>query len=871
MKKKTSKITEIQRAKKGRIYTYFSLGCKSSRAMKFLILTLFALICTVMTISSAYASVSAVSLTVPAPTVMSNGSGYYLAGTAATLHTYVFTVNAVNPGATASFGGLPPDNFNSVSIQIPTNGTNYINISTTNGTSISVMDQASNTVGGGTVNWTGTSNSVFQFTVRLNWDAEASAVSTKNIIATVTDVSGTSRTTTVSSAYGICSGISVINFAQSGNASDGFISTTHAAFNVSGTVVYDIPGYASENAVDIVADIDLVTSLTLELQGSPITSTPINTSSFNRTISANALAGLGGSYTWRITMPTVPTVKTSVSGLMLRVNTVHIRNTLPNGIEFSGGIGRGPDKTGNDNIPRYYRKYGTSGPRITLRALTVATDGSGTAMHGDTVFTVRMTNGALTGYFNVTIPSGQNSVTVNLPYDPASLAASPGASGSFVVAANTTEIWTYQVTAITSASGYDLNQTGDGNGTAFTAQIYWDNNRAPTAGTSYVTIASVSPAATSVTVYLTPEAYTAAAMNEDFYEYRIHFREQGGQWRIWDSAGDATLAWPVGSLNMNVSGPSKYTTIPNLKIFTTYEYYVTAVDVFGNESNGGSEPLPYDDLAPNDPTRIHRFKTLPYSIEVTLSDGITSYPDSSFANLTPTVRPLRESNIRVVLRIIGATELPEVVKVWFAVGDDSTMPNIVDTAGPTNTINGGAFVAGALESSIAKKTSANEWTAYLSTQTTIIRAGNNVRFVVESIKDGVSSFSDHILDLPTPDPNMSEWTFCIVSGTTFAPWPVRILNNVITSKNPLAYPSYYLTDPAYVTITVFDVRGQQIITLLDRAYRLGGQNIKENGWNGKNKAGRDCGPGLYFIHFKAKRASDGKVIIDEMKKAVIAR
>ncbi|HNX57753.1 MAG TPA: hypothetical protein PKK43_01540, partial [Spirochaetota bacterium] len=355
------------------------------------------------------------------------------------------------------------------------------------------------------------------------------------------------------------------------------------------------------------------------------------------------------------------------------------------------------------------------------------------------------------------------------------------------------------------------------------------------------------------------------------YEYRIHFREQSGQWRIWDSASDATLAWPVSSLDTNVTGGSKYTTIPNLKIFTTYEYYVTAVDIFGNESNGGKVPLDYDEDDQNNPLRIHRFKTLPYSIDVTLSDGITSYPDSSFADLTPSVRPLKEANVRVVMRIIGATELPEVVRVWYTIGDTSTAPDIVSISESSNTINSGAFAAGALESSLARKTSSNEWTAYLSTQTSIIKAGNNVRFIVESVKDGVSSFSDHILDMPTSNPNLSEWTFCIASGTTFTPWPVRILNNVITNKKPLAYPSYYLSDPAYVTITVYDVRGQQIVTLLDGAYRQGGQNIKENGWNGKNKAGRDCGPGLYFIHFKAKRASDGKVILDVMKKAVIAR
>jgi flagellar hook assembly protein FlgD len=118
-----------------------------------------------------------------------------------------------------------------------------------------------------------------------------------------------------------------------------------------------------------------------------------------------------------------------------------------------------------------------------------------------------------------------------------------------------------------------------------------------------------------------------------------------------------------------------------------------------------------------------------------------------------------------------------------------------------------------------------------------------------------------------------EWRFSVFGSAdqpVLAPWPTRILNNVITDKNPTAYPAYYLSDDASVTITVYDIKGRPVSTILDKAPRKGGQNIKENGWRGINKSGKKLGVGLYYIHFKATRG-DGKVILDKFAKVVIAR
>jgi hypothetical protein len=154
--------------------------------------------------------------------------------------------------------------------------------------------------------------------------------------------------------------------------------------------------------------------------------------------------------------------------------------------------------------------------------------------------------------------------------------------------------------------------------------------------------------------------------------------------------------------------------------------------------------------------------------------------------------------------------------------------------------------------------------------------GQNSRFILEAKQSGSPIYYDHDADynpaeVTAVDPNNYEWTFTIIAGPKVTPWPTRVLNNVITDSNPRAYPAYYLTDDAFVTIKAYDIKGRPVATLLDGAPRKSGQNIKENGWAGTNKSGRKLGVGLYYIHIKAKRTSDGAVIIDKFEKVVMAR
>ncbi len=444
----------------------------------------------------------------------------------------------------------------------------------------------------------------------------------------------------------------------------------------------------------------------------------------------------------------------------------------------------------------------------------------------------------------MTIASGQNVASAVIPYN-----NSTGFLESWI-ADGTTVPAIYTITAVSGEfTGSLVSSPGE--------TIYWDRNDPP----PDPVITSIIARTNSFKLSWTPiDIVTSGSADRDFYEYRIHYREAGETTlRQWDGSNDDTLKGldentpPVSGLDRDnhFENGDKYTTVTGLKLFTRYEYFLTAVDVYGNEST-------IDISNPN------RLSTLPYFIIAYISDGITSHKD--FSNLSsPQDRSVRETNIEVELNIRSGEIEPEIVRVWFANYNDST--EIVDTS--TNTINQGMFAADALYNVEAPQKGPNKWVAYLSTQTSVITQGNPVRFIVELVFGGVSSFSD--TDLTDENPNDDEWTFYVGTPTSFKSLPAKILNNVISDKNPVAYPTYYLSEDAYVTISVFDIKGRPVATLVDGLFRRGGQNIKEDGWLGTNKARKKLGVGLYYMHFKATRASDGKVILNDFEKVVMTR
>lgn len=514
-------------------------------------------------------------------------------------------------------------------------------------------------------------------------------------------------------------------------------------------------------------------------------------------------------------------------------------------IQFYNGGGKGPTYSGDNYSSSYYRGWGQPGTTIKVSAV-MDVDGSSSPMYGSVNCTVTYTDGSNSGTFTVTISNGSNTGQAQVPY-----------SASWI-ASNATTAVTYTVTSISGTFVDSLDSSSSNS-------ILWDRSDPPDDGsfppTSLSEIGIDTTTSTCKLSWTPVSTATGSFYNNDFYEYRVKFREYSddgsNKWRTWSGTNDPTLRLvsnnptpaPDSNSSLHFTNGKKYTTLSNLKIFTQYEFYIEAVDVFGNVSASPAEP--------------YIFTTQPYSVQVTLSDGITEYSD--FSDLTdPTLRTLRASNIEATMTISSADSSPEGVRVWFTATDDST--NIVSDE---MEINSAAFAEDTLFSVEAKAVDSGVWVAYLSSDTAAITLGNSVRMVIEVDSANDLVFTDK--DASDLNPNDDEWTFYIGTSTDYGEKPAQILNNVITNQNPRAYPSYYLSEDGYVTITVYDIKGRKVATILDDAFRRGGQNIKENGWRGTNRSGRKLGIGLYYIRIKAKSATSGKTILNKVKKVVVAR
>jgi hypothetical protein len=543
-------------------------------------------------------------------------------------------------------------------------------------------------------------------------------------------------------------------------------------------------------------------------------------------------------------------------------------------ITFSGGIGRGPTSAGSDYLQDYYyRGYGLPGTTITLTASMDTGSGFTSAMHGAVQFTVTYTGGT-TNSFTVTMPSGSHTATAEIPYNFTGIAP------------NNTGKWTYTVTA--SAGDYAAAVPTINLPSGCVSFIYWNDANKNAAnhidsavpGTPQPTVTQ-----TSTTLFWAPVDTTTTDgthYGSDFYEYRIYYRKQGTSiYKQWNGVNDTALRGltanpfpaPTSDAVNHFAIPStlsvgwKYTTISSLQLFTAYEYYIVAADIFGNETpltSAGSAAAPLG------------VATLPLNLQASISDGITSYSDFSTLNTSgfppsPPLRPLRAVNTRVDIYTITTQSQPDKCVIWFAPYSATiTAPLVTGTLEP----NDGPAASGGLDADIdsvtAVRTGSNKWTAYLPTtpsagKNQIIKEGTYVRFEVQLFSKGIATF----VDRDSSDTATTPWDYYVGTPAVKVSYPTRILNNVLTSANPTAYPAYYLTEDAYVTIKVFDIKGRPVVTILDSAFRRGGISIKENGWDGSNKANRKIGIGLYYMHFRAKSASNGKVILDDTKKVVM--
>ena len=857
---------------------------KKTRFLPLLFITALSLL---LTEKAGRGTITSITLTPGNPTTMSNTLGYYLAGKA-----YVFTVNVVDPDVTAW------NQITDVRITIA-NTTNIVVRNTAAfgfGASPLVADTAFGvTVDSGAVDATGLvavgstyNNFTVRFTVTFRWDTPESAwAAARNVIgsATTNNPAVNTLTDTRPVSYGVVSTIRIVGFAQSGDAADGRVNPWHTAFNVTGTIAYNIPGAVAADAVHLVADAgagEIAVITLLHSGGSTIADDDNDETSLNIPVPAEWMndtpgwVNARGNRTWSIqtTMNTPGGPETSANTLAINCDRIQITN-----IEFIGGVGVNPP-------PYYSRSVNLAGTQVRV---TAQLEFAGTAMVGNT--TIRI--GEYTGADNptgatsdVVIANGQTIGVAALTYPPG--AATPAGDttplrygairvfGGAYDGANAGAVGQY-ITTFVPALPNPLRIT---HLPAYpTYIIYWDNNDLPGNNSpQFTTWRGLSQTPYSLT--LNWDALTAAApdFDGDFYSYRIYYRvtpgaPPAGVWTIIDRNTPAYAF--LGTIGAGIISA----TIPGLVPLTNYDYYITAVDYFGQEVYVDTTNFTSSNACYYSPTSTGpgdsgfwygTTNTTASQIEVSVTDGITRYTGTAFplpAPTPPANRPVRKSAIRVQVNISGlAASLPDNVNIVVInnTAGDLIIGGIID---PGLTPGTDYFIIP------CTKSGPNTWNTYIPDTNPLITIGTDVRFLLEMKKGPATTYSDRDSDTePAPgDPNNYPWTFSVVTPTIFQPWPTRILNNVITDKDPVAYPAYYLSEDAYVSIKVFDIKGRIVATLLDNAFRKGGQNIKEGGWRGDNKANRKLGVGLYYIQIEAKSVSSGKVILNSFQKVVMAR
>ncbi|OHD63314.1 MAG: hypothetical protein A2176_00310 [Spirochaetes bacterium RBG_13_51_14] len=798
-----------------------------------------------------YAAQSVTLTPLDSPDTLSNGKSYFLAG-----KMYRFRVQAIDPLA----GGRPYWNTITLDFNGPGAGIERsCQIQIEGGDAVISATGVSVVINNNTVVWT---NLDYQLDVTFLWNAtDFNAVATNTVTADIDD-DGANGSDTRTFNYGICSQIQIMNFSQDGDAADGYVNPWHGLFNVTGRIVYYVA--LEPLIINRVEDLDPGETGPLSGPGSPqlimAGAASINDSDGSANLSFTVpleymntnFGATSASRSWRVnaTMQTGGASVTSQNQLGIWCNRIDVANVT---FENGGGANEGAPPT------YYIRSVSQAGTLIRINAaLNVAIAGN-TNMIGNTTFRIRYSV-APADVFTVTIPGGAGTATAVVPIP--------------AVGAGNTTLFTYLVEAIygsafdgTSGAPQQYMPSAPARITGTTSRnLYWDNADPPGDNSpTFTTLAPSPPApsinplptATSFTIYWTPVTIPGPDFDYDFDSYRIYYKRQVDATYIMVDKSVIPALGTISTASAEISG---------LESITIYDYRLSAVDVFGNEVDILNQ-------------LIGSVSTTASQIDVTLSDGISAYKESGFDNPDPSQRQVRDTAIKITIKITSAGNPPDRVTVIIA-GNDSDLPN----PGPPM-----QYGATGVNDDIVTltegtdrwtlpcaKIAPNTWETYIPSDHPLMVYGTNIRFIVATT-EGTSppAYSDHTDDDPNALPpivdgyQQHEWRFRVGKRALFIPWPTRVLNNVMTAQLPCCFPAYFIPVDSLVTMKVYDVKGRVIATLCEKLYRPGGQNIKDLGWCGRNKDNRRVGPGLYYIHIKATTFGN-KTVLDKFMKVVVA-
>ena len=102
--------------------------------------------------------------------------------------------------------------------------------------------------------------------------------------------------------------------------------------------------------------------------------------------------------------------------------------------------------------------------------------------------------------------------------------------------------------------------------------------------------------------------------------------------------------------------------------------------------------------------------------------------------------------------------------------------------------------------------------------------------------------------------DISGGTVTAVSSVTGVEMPKRleVHQNVPNPFNASTTITYQLVQPGNVSLTIYNVLGQNVATLVDRFQDVGEYSVE---WNGRNSSGQTVSSGMYFYRITAGNAS----------------
>lgn len=101
-------------------------------------------------------------------------------------------------------------------------------------------------------------------------------------------------------------------------------------------------------------------------------------------------------------------------------------------------------------------------------------------------------------------------------------------------------------------------------------------------------------------------------------------------------------------------------------------------------------------------------------------------------------------------------------------------------------------------------------------------------------------------------------SFSPALSVALPPKPTTLYQNYPNPFNPTTAIAFYLADPGRVTLSIYDVRGSRVRTLLDRQMAAGRH---AEIWDGANDAGARVGSGVYYCRLSAAKTNLTKKLV----------